>query len=165
MIARVSEAGFKSASARLPAGPKGQTAAIGFGTIMVMDKAKNREAGWAFARFIGLEAANGAFWNISFGQLPPRLSFREDPSWKEYEKNNPLVPPFVEAQKSARLNYFGPGAQEIGTEMGKAVEAAQLAVAGCGREDQPQLARPAGVQEPPLERHIDLVRRADTDKA
>ena len=29
----------------------------------------------------------------------------------------------MEAQKSARLNYYGPGAQEIGTEMGKAVEA------------------------------------------
>jgi len=123
VIARVSEAGFKSASARLPAGPKGQTAAIGFGTIMVMDKAKNREAGWAFARFIGLEAANGAFWNISFGQLPPRLSFREDPAWKEYEAKNALVPAYVESQKTTDLPYFGPGAQEVGTEVGKAIEA------------------------------------------
>lgn len=123
VVARVSEAGFKSASARLPAGPKGQTAAIGFGTIMVMDKAKNREAGWAFARFIGLEAANGAFWNISFGQLPPRISFREDPAWKEYESKNPLVPAYVEAQKTTDLPYFGPGAQEIGVELGKAIEA------------------------------------------
>jgi ABC-type glycerol-3-phosphate transport system substrate-binding protein len=74
-----------------------------------MDKAKNREAGWAFARFIGLEAANGAFWNISFGQLPPRLSFREDPAWKEHEAQNPLVPAYLEAQKSTDLPYYGPG--------------------------------------------------------
>ncbi len=90
---------------------------------MVMDKAKNRDVGWAFARFIGLEPANGAFWNISFGQLPPRLSFREDPGWKAYEAENPLLPAYLEAQKSTDLPYFGPGAQEIGTEVGKAIEA------------------------------------------
>jgi ABC-type glycerol-3-phosphate transport system substrate-binding protein len=123
VLANVSGASFKSGSAKIPAGPKGQMATIGFGTIMVMDKAKNREAGWAFARFIGLEPANGAFWNISFGQLPPRLSFREDPSWKEHEAKNPLVPPYVEGQKSTGLAYYGPGAQEMGTELGKAVEA------------------------------------------
>lgn len=123
VVARVAEAGFKSGSARFPTGPKSQSSPIGFGTIMVLEKAKNREAGWAFARFIGLEAVNGAFWNISFGQLPPRLSFREDPGWKEYEAKNPLVPPYVEAQKSTDLPYAGPGAQEIGTEIGKAIEA------------------------------------------
>lgn len=123
VVARVAGATFKSGSAKLPAGPKGQVAPLGFGTIMVMDKGKNREAGWAFAQFIGLEAANGAFWNISFGQLPPRLSFREDPSWKEYETKNPLLPAYLEAQKSTDLPYFGPGAQEIGTEVGKAIEA------------------------------------------
>jgi len=90
---------------------------------MVLDKAKNREVGWAFAKFIGLEAANGAFWNMSFGQLPPRLSFREDPAWKEYEAKSPLVPAYLEAQKSTDLPYYGPGAQEIGTEVGKAIEA------------------------------------------
>jgi ABC-type glycerol-3-phosphate transport system substrate-binding protein len=123
VVARVAGASFKSASARYPAGPKGQMTQLGFGTIMVMDKAKNRDAGWEFARFIGLEAANGAFWNISFGQLPPRLSFREDPGWKEYEAKNPLVPAYLESQKSADLPYYGPGSQEIGTELGKAVEA------------------------------------------
>lgn len=123
VVARVAGASFTSGSARLPAGPKGQVAPIGFGTIMVLDKGKNREAGWAFASFVGLEAANGAFWCISFGQLPPRLSFREHPSWKEYEAKNPLLPAYLEAQKSTDLPYYGPGAQEIGTEVGKAVEA------------------------------------------
>jgi ABC-type glycerol-3-phosphate transport system substrate-binding protein len=123
VVARVAAAGFKSGSVKMPAGPKGQAAPIGFGTIMVLDKAKNRDAGWAFARFIGLEAANGAFWNISFGQLPPRLSFREDPAWKEYEAKSPLVPAYLEAQKTTELPYYGPGAQEIGTEVGKAIEA------------------------------------------
>jgi len=123
VVARVAGAGFKSASTKMPAGPKGQVQPIGFGTIMVMDKAKNREAGWAFARFIGLEATNGAFWNISFGQLPPRLSFREDPSWKEHEAKSPLVPAYLEAQKATDLPYYGPGAQEMGVEMGKAIEA------------------------------------------
>jgi ABC-type glycerol-3-phosphate transport system substrate-binding protein len=123
VVARVAAASFTSGSARFPAGPKGQVAPLGFGTIMVLDKAKNKEAGWEFARFIGLEPSNGAFWCISFGQLPPRLSFRDDPSWKEYEAQNPLIPAYVESQKSADLSYFGPGAQEIGTELGKAVEA------------------------------------------
>jgi ABC-type glycerol-3-phosphate transport system substrate-binding protein len=123
VVARVAGANFKSASARYPTGPKGQQTQLGFGTIMVLDKAKNRDAGWEFAKFIGLEAANGAFWNISFGQLPPRLSFRDDPGWKDYEAKNPLVPPYVDAQKSADLPYYGPGSQEIGTELGKAVEA------------------------------------------
>jgi ABC-type glycerol-3-phosphate transport system substrate-binding protein len=123
VVARVAGAGFNSASAKMPAGPKGQVQPIGFGTIMVLDKAKNREAGWAFASFVGLQAANGAFWCMSFGQLPPRLSFREDPAWKEYEAKSPLVPAYLEAQKSTDLPYFGPGAQEIGTELGKAIEA------------------------------------------
>ena len=123
VVARVAGATFKSGSVKLPAGPKGGVAPLGFGTIMVLDKARNKEAGWEFARFIGLEASNGAAWNIGFGQLPARLSFREDPSWKEYEANNPLIPAYVESQKSTDLPYFGPGAQEIGTELGKAVEA------------------------------------------
>ena len=123
VVARVAGASFKSASAKLPAGPRGGLAPLGFGTIMVLDKAKNKEAGWEFARFIGLEASNAAAWNIGFGQLPARLSFREEPSWKEYEANNPLVPAYLESQKSTDLPYYGPGAQEIGTEVGKAIEA------------------------------------------
>jgi multiple sugar transport system substrate-binding protein len=122
-VARVAAANFKSASAKLPAGPKGGVAPLGFGTIMVLDKARNRDAGWEFARFVGLEASNAVAWNVGFGQLPPRLSFREDPRWKEYAANNPLIPAFVEAQKSTDVSYFGPGAQEIGTELGKAIEA------------------------------------------
>ncbi|MFN8526512.1 MAG: ABC transporter substrate-binding protein [Chloroflexota bacterium] len=123
LLARVSEAPFKSGSAPFPAGPKGSIAPLGCGTIMVMAKSKNPTAGWEFARFIGLEPANMAFWNISFGQLPPRQSVRDHESWKEYEAKNPLVPAYLEGQKSARLFYYGPGSQEISTEMGKAVEA------------------------------------------
>ncbi|MCC6175619.1 MAG: ABC transporter substrate-binding protein [Chloroflexi bacterium] len=123
LVARVAGATFKSGSARFPAGPKSQTGPIGFGTILVLDKGKNRDAGWEFAKFIGLDASNDAFWNMSFGQLPPRLSYRDAPAWKEYEQKNPLVPAYVEAQKSTDLSYDGPGAQEIGTEFGKAIEA------------------------------------------
>ncbi len=122
-VARVSKAPFNTASAPLPAGPKGSKSPLGFGSIMVLKNAKNRDGGWEFAKFIGLDASNDVYWCTSFGQLPPRLSYREDPSWKEFEKNNPLIPPYVEQQKSAEIGYYGPGAQEIGTEMGKAVEA------------------------------------------
>jgi multiple sugar transport system substrate-binding protein len=122
-VARVAQASFKSATVAFPAGPKGSISPAGSGTIMVMEKAKNKQAGWEFAKFIGLNAEHGAGWNIGFGQLPPRPSFREHPSWKEYEQKNPLVPPFLEAQKSARLAYYGPKSQEIYTELGKAVEA------------------------------------------
>lgn len=122
-LARVAQAPFKAGTAVIPAGPRGGVAPVGFGTVLVLDKAKNREAGWEFARFIGLDASNSAFWNMSFGQLPPRASFREDPTWKEYEGKNPLVRPFLDAQKNTDISYYGPGAQEIGTEVGKAVEA------------------------------------------
>lgn len=33
------------------------------------------------------------------------------------------MPPYLEAQKAAQVAYFGPGAQEMFTEVGKAVEA------------------------------------------
>jgi ABC-type glycerol-3-phosphate transport system substrate-binding protein len=96
---------------------------IGFGTIMVYANAKNKEAGWEFAKFIGLNPENDAFWNISFGQLPPRISYRDTPSWQEYQKSVPIVEVYVEAQKDADLTYFGPGVEEISTQLGRAIEA------------------------------------------
>ncbi|MFN8523278.1 MAG: ABC transporter substrate-binding protein [Chloroflexota bacterium] len=122
-LARAAQAGFKTVASQLPAGPKGSQSQMGGGTIIVFEKAKNKEAGWEFAKFIGLDAANNAAWNIGFGQLPPRESFRADPTWKDFEAKTPLVPPYMEAQKTARLPYYGPGSQEIFTEFGKAIEA------------------------------------------
>jgi multiple sugar transport system substrate-binding protein len=122
-VARIAASGFKTASTAPPKGPKPSQPQLGTGTIMVFDKAKNKEGGWEFAKFIGLDAANMAAWNIGFGQLPPRDSVRTDSSWKEFETKNHLVPAYMEAQKNARVLYYGPGSQEIFTELGKAVEA------------------------------------------
>jgi len=123
LLARVAKARFLAGAARLPAGPKGQTAPIGFGTIMVFAKGKNKEAGWEFAKFIGLDPENAAFWNISFGQLPARYSYRDTSNWQEYQKKEPLVLAYLEGQKDAALSYFGPGAAEISTQFGRAIEA------------------------------------------
>jgi len=122
-LARVAAANFKAGTARMPEGPKGKKVPVGFGTIMVLKQGKNREAGWAFTKFIGLTPENAAFWNISFGQLPARYSYRDTPIWKEYEKKNPLVNAYLEGQKDAALTYYGPGTQEISTRLGKAIEA------------------------------------------
>ncbi|MBW1995006.1 MAG: ABC transporter substrate-binding protein, partial [Deltaproteobacteria bacterium] len=122
-LARVAAAKFKAGTARMPKGPKGSKVPVGFGTIMVLKKAKNIEAGWAFTKFIGLDPENAAFWNISFGQLPARYSYRETPSWKEYQEKNPLVNAYLEGQKTAALSYYGPGTQEISTRLAKAIEA------------------------------------------
>ena len=113
VLARVTGAGFKVGLGEDPVRSEGQVQPIGFGTIMVMDKAKNREAGLGVRQFIGLEATNGAFWNISFGQLPPRLSFREDPPGRSTRRRTRSSPAYVEAQKSTDLPYYGPGARRL----------------------------------------------------
>jgi sn-glycerol 3-phosphate transport system substrate-binding protein len=123
VLARAAKAKFRVGAVKRPAGPKGQTVPIGFGTIMVYANAKNKEAGWEFAKFIGLNPENDAFWNISFGQLPARFSYRDTPSWQEYQKSVPIVDAYVEAQKDADLTYFGPGVEEISTQLGRAIEA------------------------------------------
>ena len=123
IVARVSKAKFRSGAAKRPAGPKGQTVPVGFGTIQVYAKGKNKEAGWEFAKFIGLNPENAAFWNISFGQLPARNSYRDAVNWQEYQKKEPLVVPYLEAQKDADLTYNGPGVGEISTQLGRAIEA------------------------------------------
>jgi sn-glycerol 3-phosphate transport system substrate-binding protein len=122
-LARVTVASFKAGTARMPAGPKGNKVPVGFGTIMVLKQGKNREAGWAFTKFIGLTPENAAHWNISFGQLPARYSYRETPNWQEYQKKNPLVNAYLEGQKEAANTYYGPGVKEISTRLGKAIEA------------------------------------------
>jgi ABC-type glycerol-3-phosphate transport system substrate-binding protein len=122
LLGAVEKASFKLGAARFP-GATRQVPPLGLGTIMVLDKAKKKEAGWEFAKFVGLDAGNNAFWNTSFGQLPPRLSYRDDPTWKAYEKMHPLVVPYAESQSSADVPYYGPGSQEIATEVGKAIEA------------------------------------------
>jgi ABC-type glycerol-3-phosphate transport system substrate-binding protein len=96
---------------------------IGFGTIQVYAKGKNKEAGWEFAKFVALTPDNAAFWNISFGQLPARHSYRDTPSWQEYQKKEPLVIPYLDAQKDAELSYNGPGVGEISVQLGRAIEA------------------------------------------
>jgi ABC-type glycerol-3-phosphate transport system substrate-binding protein len=123
VVARAAKAKFRVGAARRPAGPKGQTVPVGFGTIQVYAKGKNKEAGWEFAKFIGLNPENAAFWNISFGQVPARLSYRDTPRWQEYQKKEPLVLPYLEGQKDAALTYFGPGVEEISTQLGRAIEA------------------------------------------
>jgi len=128
VVARVAKAKFRAGAARRPAGPRGQVVPVGFGTIMVYAKGKNKEAGWEFAKFIGLNPENAAFWNISFGQLPARYSYRDAPSWQAYQKKEPLVVPYLEAQKEAALTYFGPGVEEISTQFGRAIEAVVFGV-------------------------------------
>ena len=68
LLANVSKASFESRSAVAPAGPAGRKINLGFATIGVFAKGKNVQGGWDFAKFIGLDPENMAFWNISFGQ-------------------------------------------------------------------------------------------------
>lgn len=123
-VARIAGAPIESRSALYP---KGHVDAphinLGFATIGVFAKGKNPEAGWEFAKFIGLDPDNLAFWNAAFGQLPPRFSARESQVWKDYAAKTPLVNGFVEGQKAARLPYYGPGAAEMENEVAKAIEA------------------------------------------
>ena len=123
LVANIAKAPFKSLSALVPAGPAGRKNNLGFATIGVFAKGKNWEGGLDFAKFIGLDPENLAFWNMSFGQVPPRFSSRETTMWKEYEAKTPLTKGFLEGQKLGQLPYMGPGAAEMQTEAGKAIEA------------------------------------------
>lgn len=117
------KATFNAASSFIPAGPKGRKIPIGFGSIAVLANAKNKDAGWEFAKFVGLVAENDALWCMGFGQLPTRFSYREVAIWKDYVAKTPLVQGYLEGQKYAMLPYSGPGASGIKIEKGKAVEA------------------------------------------
>jgi ABC-type glycerol-3-phosphate transport system substrate-binding protein len=107
----------------LPAGPKGSISPIGFGTLIIPSKAKNPEAGWSFVNFICNDAENNSVWCTAFGQLPPRLSFRESKVFGDYVKRRPQLTPFLDGQRTARVPYFGPAVNQIWTAYAKAVEA------------------------------------------
>jgi ABC-type glycerol-3-phosphate transport system substrate-binding protein len=123
VLARVANASFKAQTAARPRGPKSATVPVGFGSIMVFKNSATWEAGWEFAKFIGLDADNDAFWNVAFGQLPPRYSYRQSPVWQEYQQKQPLVQAFLDAQEDARLTYSGPGASEIAKRVAEGIEA------------------------------------------
>ena len=123
VLARVANATFKAQTAPRPRGPKSATVPLGFGSIMVFKNSKTWKAGWEFSKFIGLDADNDAFWNVTFGQLPPRYSYRKSPVWQEYEAKQPLVQAFLDAQQDARLPYTGAGASEIASRVSQAIEA------------------------------------------
>ncbi|MHB1416321.1 MAG: extracellular solute-binding protein, partial [Chloroflexota bacterium] len=123
-VANIAKAPFKSISALYPKGPvDAPHINLGFATIGVFAKGKNPEAGWEFAKFIGLDPDNLAFWNAAFGQLPPTTAARNSQIWKDYAAKTPLVDGFVEGQKLGRLPYYGPGAAEMENEAAKAIEA------------------------------------------
>ena len=123
VLARVANANFRAGSARRPVGPKSATVPVGFGTIMVFANSPSWEAGWEFAKFIGLNPENAAFWNISFGQLPARYSYRETANWKRIREPTTDGRHLFRSAKDAALTYKGPGVAEISTRIGKAIEA------------------------------------------
>ena len=85
VLERVATASFKAQTAPRPRGPKSATVPLGYGSIMVFKNSKTWKAGWEFSRFIGLDADNNAFWNVVFGQLPPRSSYRKSSVWQDYQ--------------------------------------------------------------------------------
>jgi len=123
VLARVANASFNAQTAARPRGPKSGTVPVGFGSIMVFKNSDTWEAGWEFCKFIGLDADNDAFWNVAFGQLPPRYSYRQSPVWQEYQASQPLVQAYLDAQEDARITYSGPGVAEIAKRNGEAIEA------------------------------------------
>jgi ABC-type glycerol-3-phosphate transport system substrate-binding protein len=121
-LGQIEKAPFKSSSVVFPKA-KQQVSPVGFGTIMVFEKGKNKAGGWEVAKFCALNAEANTLWNTTFGQLPARLSYRDTPAWQKHEKEHPILGAFLEAQKSAQTSYFGPGATPAFVELGKAIEA------------------------------------------
>ena len=55
IVANIAKAPFKSASTVIPAGPVGSKSNLGCAHIGVFAKGKNKDGGWDFAKFIGLD--------------------------------------------------------------------------------------------------------------
>lgn len=110
-------------TARMPAGPVADFLPIGFGDLAIPQNAANTEGGWHFTDFIGNDPENDSIWCAAFGQIPPRYSYRDSVTFSAYRKANPGTQPFIDGQKAAFPQYWGPATNQIWTELGKAQEA------------------------------------------
>ena len=110
-------------TARMPAGPKSNFMPIGFGELMLPTNAANTEGGWHFTDFVGNDAENNSIWCAALDQIPPRFSYWETDIFSAYLAANPATQPFVDGQKSAFPQYWGPAVNQIWTTYGEAQEA------------------------------------------
>jgi multiple sugar transport system substrate-binding protein len=118
---RAQKTQHKSGTGRFPGDGK---LPIGFGTALVMQKAKNKEHAWPFIQWL-MQPENHLEWVMGFGNLPARLSYREQPAWQKYlAEQNPLAAPYAKAQEQAAVQYSGPAANEIWSALAKAIEVA-----------------------------------------
>ena len=108
---------------RMPAGPVADFLPIGFGELMLPKNAQNTEGGWHFTDFIGNDPENDSIWCSAFGQIPPRYSYRDSVTFSAYRKANPGTQPFIDGQKSAFPQYWGPATNQVWTAYGEAQEA------------------------------------------
>jgi ABC-type glycerol-3-phosphate transport system substrate-binding protein len=121
-VLRAEAMSFKVGTAAMPK-HKAAGAPIGFGTMPIFTDSKNKDGAWTYLSWL-MQPENNVFWCSGLGNLLPRSSTREAPSWKEHVAKHPLVQPFVDAQPQAKLGYFGKGSQEIATQVAQAIEAA-----------------------------------------
>ncbi len=118
---RASKTPHKSGTARFPGTSK---LPIGFGTALVMKKAKNKDHAWPFIQWL-MQPENHLDWVMGFGNLPARLSYREHPTWKKYiAEENPFSAPYAKAQEQAAVQYSGPASNEVWAALAKAIEVA-----------------------------------------
>jgi len=120
--ARAKTMRFPVRTAKLPQ-YKVEAVGMGFGASPIFKDAKHKEEAWAFLDWL-IKPVNAIAWVRGLGNLPPRMSLREEPAWKEVVKENPLIDPFVEGQRKAKLEYIGPGAVEIAKQVAVGIEAA-----------------------------------------
>jgi multiple sugar transport system substrate-binding protein len=78
---------------------------------------------WAFLDWL-MKPANAIEWVRGLGNLPTRLSLRQEPAWKEVVRENPLIEPFLEGLPKGKPEYVGPGALEIAKQVAVGIEAA-----------------------------------------
>ncbi|MDA8216708.1 MAG: extracellular solute-binding protein, partial [Dehalococcoidales bacterium] len=121
-VAKVAKMNFDGRSAKLPK-YKAEATPLGFGSAPILKGAKEKEAAWVYLDWL-MRPENAIAWVKGLGNLPTRLSMRDEPAWKEYAAGQPLVGSFADAQPSARLSYYGPGAVELTMEVAKGIEAA-----------------------------------------
>jgi len=102
---------------------KVEAAGMGCGASPIFKDSKRKEEAWLFLDWL-MKPANAIEWVRGLGNLPTRLSLREEPAWKEVVRENPLIEAFLEGLPKGKPEYVGPGALEIAKQVAVGIEAA-----------------------------------------
>ena len=109
--------------APLPAGPAGAATGVGGANIAILSNVRDREAAWAFVRWMTSPEVNRR-WSTETGYLPLRRSVVESAEYRAYLEQEPRAQVIVDQMAVARVRPNIPAYAAASREIGLAVEEA-----------------------------------------